>query len=484
MTVGSPAEAIANAAHVAASAIKRGLGERGILDIQAKEVHLLMVLLLARVGDLDEDLNLLYVLFDVLDDASCLNLPSEAEFDKREGEIQRLLTLLHDTSSIKAQKSILIELGKGLLKHAPPKQLNFSRCPQPWQLWRMNYTKTCQPPKRNTKPPPPEPNNVWFFLTPDRSPMDVPRTVLSKLFKKWMLANHPDKGGNEATAARVSALYSQAMARGLTADGANPEENDKMDEDSVYRQQQRLAEPEWSAYKRAVSERAYCASATYLDQRLLKAVRWVLIRREKQRLFMQEVSAANAAGPEPVSRTVLQQDTLAASRIRDCDDMAAVRARDVSPRPTSPAMAFGKRVESHTPRNGAMGGGSTNAKGFFQAAFGGHANTPSRPLAVREPLRPVQGPSSDIVFVYSTAYGEGLTIAFPKQTGRFTIQARDRLFRGVPCSPDPFHVVVRGKQIVSPTTSANKDGSIGVEYCIAVCGTYKVCMRSPPYFRC
>ena len=122
MTVNDGASAdaaVANAAQVACSAIKRGLGERGILDVKSEEIHMLVVLLLARVGDLDEEMGLVYALFDVLEEASCLQLPSEAEFDKREGELQRLLTILHNTPSIKAQHSILLELGKALHKRAP-----------------------------------------------------------------------------------------------------------------------------------------------------------------------------------------------------------------------------------------------------------------------------------------------------------------------------------------------------------------------------
>lgn len=480
MTVNSTVTAdaaVANAVQVAASAVKRGLGERGILDVKTEEIHILIVLLLAKVGELDEELSSVYALFDVLEEASCLQLPSEADFDRREGELQRLLTLLHETPSIKAQRGILVELGKALLKRAPSKQLSFAMCPQPWQLWRIHYGKSNAPPKRNTKPPPLEPNNVWFHLTPDRSPMDVPRNILSKLFKKWMLANHPDKGGDEEKCARVSSLYSQAMARGMNASGANPDEHEKVDEDAVYRQQQLLAEPEFSAYKRAVNERAYCSSATYLEQRLLKAARWMLTRRERQETFCRECAKADAEGPEAVARAVPTIDTAKAAGTNSQQQHGGAggggAARDSSPRSVAPAMAFGKRAEPHS---GAMRGAATNTKGFFSPAFGGQCS-PTKTPPMREPLRPVQGPTSDIVFMYSTADGEGLTSAFPKQVGRFTIRARDRLFRAVPCSIEPFHVVVRGKQIVAPTTTANKDGSIGVEYSIAVCGTYKVHIR-------
>ena len=49
--------AVANAMQVASTAIKRGLGERGFFDVQTEEVHVLVVLLLARVGELDEDMS-------------------------------------------------------------------------------------------------------------------------------------------------------------------------------------------------------------------------------------------------------------------------------------------------------------------------------------------------------------------------------------------------------------------------------------------
>ena len=38
-------------------------------------------------------------------------------------------------------------------------------------------------------------------------------------------------------------------------------------------------------------------------------------------------------------------------------------------------------------------------------------------------------------------------------------------------------MVVRGRQIVTPTMYPNSDGSISVEYTIAVCGTYKIHVR-------
>ena len=345
--------AVANAMQVASTAIKRGLGERGFFDVQTEEVHVLVVLLLARVGELDEDMSAVYSLFDVLEEASCLQLPSEAEFDRREGQLQQYLTVLHTNPSIQAQRGILVELGKALLKRAPSKQLNFATCPQPWQLWRIHYVKNNATPKRNTKPPPQEPNNVWFYLTPDKSPMDVPRNVLSKLFKKWMLQNHPDKGGDQAVCARVSAFYSQAMAKGMTASGANPDEKEQVDEDAVYRQQQKLAEPEWSAYKRAVSECSYCSTATYLEQRLLKGARWVVTRRERQLAFMREVDAADADGPDAVQRTAVPPiDAARAARGQNgADDGASQQqqqiARDSSPRAGSPAMAFGRRADPH-----------------------------------------------------------------------------------------------------------------------------------------
>ena len=67
MTV-SDQEAIHAAASAASAAVKRGLGERGSLDVLTEEVHLLMVLQLARSSEIDEGLTVVYKLFDVLDE--------------------------------------------------------------------------------------------------------------------------------------------------------------------------------------------------------------------------------------------------------------------------------------------------------------------------------------------------------------------------------------------------------------------------------
>ena len=462
MTAAGPAEAVVEAAAAASAAVKRGLSERRIFEVKHEEINILVLLLLSKCGELDEDLSQLYSLFDVLDDSGCMQLPTDEAFAAREGEMQRLLTVLYDAPSIKADRGRLAELGRVLLKHAPPKQMSFATCPSPSQLWRVQYSKAHAPPKRNTKPPPEEPENVWFILMPDRAPSSVPRNELSKTFKRWMLANHPDKGGDEKQAARCSALYSQAMAKGLTVDGANPDSEVKVDEDLVYRQQQQQAEPDWSRYKRAVSERAYCSSATYLEQRLLKAARWHLGRRERQAGFLMDIASADADGPGAVPRVN--------SNEQQGEGVQASAAR----KPGSPGLAFGSRTDSHaTPPSAPVR--SSNTKGFFSAPFSG-APSPNK-ASTREPLRPVQGPASDIVFMYSTADGEGLTSSFPNQVGRFTIRARDRLFRAVPCTPEPFHVVVRGRQTVATTVTPNPDGSIGVEYSINVCGTYKIHVR-------
>lgn len=42
----------------------------------------------------------------------------------------------------------------------------------------------------------------------------------------------------------------------------------------------------WNAYRRACSEVSWTATATYLEQRLLKAARWVLSRSAKQVDFL------------------------------------------------------------------------------------------------------------------------------------------------------------------------------------------------------
>ena len=291
----SDSEAISAAAAAATAAVKRGLGEKGLLDVKLEEVHLLVVLQLARSSEVDEGLQVVYKLFDVLDDAQCLKLPSDAECAAREGELQRYLTLLHNSDAIKKQRNALMQLSRSLLKHSPPPQLTYAKQLSPLQLWRDRYGRDNPQPTRKRKPPPPEPTNVWWYLCPESAPSSVPRNALSKMFKKWMLQNHPDKGGDEKKCALVSAFYAQAMAKGMSAAGANPDADEKVDEDVVYRQQQQLAEPEWAAYRRAVSERAYCLSETYLEQRLLKAARWHLLRRGKGEAFLAEVATLDAA---------------------------------------------------------------------------------------------------------------------------------------------------------------------------------------------
>ena len=118
MTV-TDAEAIKAAATAALSAVKRGLGEKNLLDVSADEVHLLMVLQLARSSEIDEGLQVVYKLFDVLDDAGCLELPREDTLVAREGELQRLLAVLNETQSIKSQRNSLMQLAKSLLTKAP-----------------------------------------------------------------------------------------------------------------------------------------------------------------------------------------------------------------------------------------------------------------------------------------------------------------------------------------------------------------------------
>ena len=497
------AEAISAAASAATAAVKRGLGEKGTLDVKTEEIHLLVVLQLARSSDIDEGLTVVYKLFDVLDDAGCLQLPTEAELDRREGELQRLLALLNDSQSIKSQRNSLMQLARSLLTKSPPLQLSYAQTLTPVQLWRHQYGSTNPAPTRKRKPPPPEPQNVWFLICPDRAPSSVPRNELSKMFKRWMLSNHPDKGGDPDKCARVSSAYSQATGK-INAQGANPDE--QVDEDVVYRQQQFLSEPDWSAYRRAVQERSYCLSATYLEQRLLKAASWHLKRRGRIASFQAEVATLDAAAAHGVPG--LATPSKGGDGGAAVDDWGVASARDGGKESTPrtggtgtpggegggtprnqprPAMAFGARRDPHshsaTNKGAASPAGSrdadvSNNKGFFSNIAGSmspaaHRRSSHGPGAE---LKPTAMPAG-VFFEHSTAEGEGLTQAFPKQTGRFVLRARDRLFRHVPCSPEPFHVVIRGKQIVTPTISPNSDGSIAVEYTIAVCGTYKIHVR-------
>ena len=221
-----------------------------------------------------------------------------------------------------------------------------------------------------------------------------------------------------------------------------------LDEDVVYRQQQQLGEPEWSAYRRAVSERSYCLSDTYLEQRLLKAARWHLARRNRARAFLGEVAtldAASQAGVPGLSGPGLGGAGLAIpiGTPNDWDVTSArgdgtpgkdsARAEKSTPRSSSPrpAMAFGQRRDPHQPHErrtsggdkggGDKGGGdkdsargtgtreadASNNKGFF-SNIAGSMSTSGRESPSRrgsEPLKPSLTPHG-VYFEHSTAEGE------------------------------------------------------------------------------
>ena len=123
----------------------------------------------------------------------------------REGALQGLCATINESAAIKGQRNALLQLSRSLLAHSPSQKLDYSKYLSPLMLWRSTYNANNPQPTRKRKPPPPEPDNIWFLLMPDRSPTSVPRNELSKTFKRWMLQNHPDKGGDEMLAARVSA---------------------------------------------------------------------------------------------------------------------------------------------------------------------------------------------------------------------------------------------------------------------------------------
>ena len=79
-----------------------------------------------------------------------------------------------------------------------------------------------RPGTRKRKPMPSAPRNAWFIIAPDRSPLSIGQPELAKMFKKWMLRFHPDKGGDEQVAAELSALFSHAMGRNLSELGEAP----------------------------------------------------------------------------------------------------------------------------------------------------------------------------------------------------------------------------------------------------------------------
>ena len=453
MLEAATAEAARRHASEAASVIKRGLGERAILDITAEEVHCLTVLLLARYGKVTEGLQSLYGVLELLEDAEFLKLPSEQQFEARESELQRLLVVLPETGSVKSEVDALKAHAQALEAAAKQRGQRGREPLTPLHLWRRQYGESTPPPARKMKPPPTPPENAWHLLAPDRAPQSIAKGELSKMFKKWMLKNHPDKGGDEYLAARVSSQYSRALGapaaaarlhahtarrraqdgscrgtlsiaahrRARSCAGRDQTTDEERDEDTVYRQLQQVAEGEWGSYKRQCSEQTWSASQAFLDQRLLKGMRWHLGRAVKQADYIQELAqvmgplAGGVTCPSAGSvgrcdwcgaRAIPSALTLASCFWRLQADATAPTAEPLAPLPPQGAAAEG------TPRKGLRKTASspTLSKGSPNLAFGSRA-----PPTAREKAR--EGSSASIVFENCTAEGEGLHAAFPKTAG-------------------------------------------------------------------
>ena len=84
-----------------------------------------------------------------------------------------------------------------LAAHPPAWRPTSPRAPTPLLLWRLHHHRTAAPPTRKRKAAVPPPANAWFVIAPERSPMGISQSELARLFKRWMLKNHPDKGGDQ-----------------------------------------------------------------------------------------------------------------------------------------------------------------------------------------------------------------------------------------------------------------------------------------------
>ena len=152
------------------------------------------------------------------------------------------------------------------------------------------------------------PQNIWFILAPDRAPLSLHTVELGRLFKRWMVRNHPDKGGDETRASEASALYSRAMGRDAVA-GKTPEDMAQEDPALAFVREQQRAEGAWSEWKRACAEQQWSASPAYVQQRLLKGFRWFATRAVKQAAYLNQLSAgyAIAAATMPARGATFEQ---------------------------------------------------------------------------------------------------------------------------------------------------------------------------------
>ena len=219
---------------------------------------MLLALALAQSLKLDEPMSQLYAMLELLEDARVLHVADEPVAAQRESELQHNLTLLQSSAAVQSAHPPFAALAQQLLATAPAPP---SR-PTPLQLWRRQYARATPPPALKRKPPPIEPQNIWFILAPDRAPLSLHTVELGRLFKRWMVRNHPDKGGDETRASEASALYSRAMGRDAVA-GKTPEDMAQEDPALAFVREQQRAEGAWSEWKRACAEQQWSASPAY-----------------------------------------------------------------------------------------------------------------------------------------------------------------------------------------------------------------------------
>ena len=196
----------------AAAVCKRGLAANQVLDIKQPDLHVVLAVLLTASVDVAEDMRQLYAVCDVLLDAGWLTLPEPAAF--AESDLQQRLAQLQSTALVQEHAAAFESTARALLAaHPPAWRPSSARAPTPLMLWRLHHHRTAAPPTRKRKAAVQPPANAWFVIAPERSPMGISQAELARLFKRWMLRNHPDKGGDENVAAELNTLYTHAVGR-------------------------------------------------------------------------------------------------------------------------------------------------------------------------------------------------------------------------------------------------------------------------------
>ena len=255
----------------AAAVCKRGLAANQVLDIKQPDLHVVLAVLLTASVDVAEDMRQLYAVCDVLLDAGWLTLPEPAAF--AESDLQQRLAQLQSTALVQEHAAAFESTARALLAaHPPAWRPSSARAPTPLMLWRLHHHRTAAPPTRKRKAAVQPPANAWFVIAPERSPMGISQAELARLFKRWMLRNHPDKGGDENVAAELNTLYTHAVGRNAPG-GENGEAPTEEEAAAVYKQEQMAAACAWDAWRRDTAERGWLESPAFLAQRLLRGVK-------------------------------------------------------------------------------------------------------------------------------------------------------------------------------------------------------------------